>query len=79
MKAALVLIALTIGDLAAQVQLLPLVPGPQQQTGNFSAIPGPAQQQTGNVRDGDYLIAASPLPAFADGKRALLVAAAPAA
>ncbi|HEX8790673.1 MAG TPA: MXAN_5187 C-terminal domain-containing protein [Polyangiaceae bacterium] len=38
-----------------------------------------AQQQTGNVRDGDYLIAASPLPAFADGKRALLVAAAPAA
>lgn len=38
-----------------------------------------AQQQTGNVRDGDYLIAASPLPAFADGKRGLLVAAAPAA
>lgn len=37
------------------------------------------QQQTGNVRDGDVLIAASPLPAFADGKRALLVAAAPAA
>jgi hypothetical protein len=37
------------------------------------------QQQTGNVRDGDELIAASPLPAFADGKRALLVAAAPAA
>jgi hypothetical protein len=37
-----------------------------------------AQQQTGNVRDGDYLIAASTLPAFADGKRALLVAAAPA-
>jgi hypothetical protein len=37
------------------------------------------QQQTGNIRDGDYLIAASPLPAFADGKRALLVAAAPAA
>src|SRR5262249_13557988 len=30
------------------------------------------QQQTGNVRDGDYLFAASPLPAFADGKRALL-------
>jgi hypothetical protein len=37
-----------------------------------------AQQQTGNVRDGDYLIAASPLPAFANGRRALLVAAAPA-
>lgn len=44
MKRALVLIAITIGDLAAQVQLLPLVPGPQQQTGNFSGIQGPAQQ-----------------------------------
>jgi hypothetical protein len=36
-------------------------------------------QQTDVVRDGDLLVAASPLPAFEDGKRALLVAAAPAA
>ncbi len=35
-------------------------------------------QQTDNVRDGDLLVAASPLPSFEDGKRALLVAAAPA-
>jgi hypothetical protein len=34
--------------------------------------------QTDGVRDGDQLVAASPLPAFEDGKRALLVAAAPA-
>ena len=38
-----------------------------------------AHQQTDNVRDGDLLIAASTLPAFEDGKRALIVAAAPAA
>jgi hypothetical protein len=38
-----------------------------------------AHQQTDNVRDGDLLVAASPLSAFEDGKRALLVAAAPAA
>ncbi len=38
-----------------------------------------AHQQTDVVRDGDLLVAASPLPAFEDGKRALLVAAAPAA
>lgn len=38
-----------------------------------------SHQQTDNVRDGDLLVAASPLPAFDDGKRALLVAAAPAA
>jgi hypothetical protein len=37
-----------------------------------------AHQQTDVVRDGDFLVAASPLPAFEDGKRALLVAAAPA-
>ena len=37
-----------------------------------------AHQQTDNVRDGDYIVAGSPLSAFADGKRALLVAAAPA-
>ncbi|MDP9002470.1 MAG: hypothetical protein M3O46_20455 [Myxococcota bacterium] len=37
-----------------------------------------AHQQTDVVRDGDLLVAASPLPAFEDGKRALLVAAAPA-
>jgi hypothetical protein len=36
-------------------------------------------QETDVVRDGDYLIAASPLPAFEDGKRALIVAASPAA
>lgn len=35
-------------------------------------------QQTDNVREGDILVAASPLPSFEDGKRALLVAAAPA-
>jgi hypothetical protein len=38
-----------------------------------------AHQQTDVVRDGELLVAASPLPAFEDGKRALLVAAAPAA
>jgi hypothetical protein len=38
-----------------------------------------AHQQTDVVRDGDLLVAAAPLPAFEDGKRALLVAAAPAA
>jgi hypothetical protein len=38
-----------------------------------------AHQQTDVVRDGELLIAASPLPAFEDGKRALIVAAAPAA
>jgi hypothetical protein len=38
-----------------------------------------AHQQADVVRDGDLLIAASPLPGFEDGKRALLVAAAPAA
>jgi hypothetical protein len=38
-----------------------------------------AHQQTDNVHDGELLVAASPLPAFEDGKRALLVAAAPAA
>ncbi len=38
-----------------------------------------AHQQTDNVRDGDLLVAGSPLPAFDDGRRALLVAAAPAA
>ncbi|HEY8087812.1 MAG TPA: hypothetical protein VIF09_08205, partial [Polyangiaceae bacterium] len=37
-----------------------------------------AHQQTDNVREGDLLVAASPLPSFEDGKRALLVAAAPA-
>jgi methyl-accepting chemotaxis protein len=36
-------------------------------------------QQTDNVKEGDLLVAASPLPSFEDGKRALLVAAAPAA
>jgi hypothetical protein len=38
-----------------------------------------AHQQTDVVRDGELLVAASPLPGFEDGKRALLVAAAPAA
>jgi hypothetical protein len=38
-----------------------------------------SHQQTDNVRVGDLLVAASPLPAFEDGRRALLVAAAPAA
>ena len=37
-----------------------------------------AHGQTDGVRDGEILVAASPLPAFEDGKRALLVAAAPA-
>jgi methyl-accepting chemotaxis protein len=37
-----------------------------------------AHQQTDVLRDGDLLVAASPLPAFEDGKRALLAAAAPA-
>ncbi|MGH7295603.1 MAG: hypothetical protein ACRELB_11745, partial [Polyangiaceae bacterium] len=37
-----------------------------------------AHQQTDNVRDGDLLVAASPLQSFEDGKRALLVASAPA-
>jgi hypothetical protein len=37
-----------------------------------------AHQQTDNVVDGDQVIAASPLPAFEDGARALLVAVAPA-
>jgi hypothetical protein len=35
-------------------------------------------QQTDVVRDGELLVAATPLPAFEDGKRAILVAAAPA-
>src|SRR5262249_57392212 len=38
-----------------------------------------AHQQTDVVRDADLLVAAAPLPAFEDGKRALLVAGAPAA
>jgi methyl-accepting chemotaxis protein len=38
-----------------------------------------SHQQTENVRDGDLLVAASPLVAFEDGKHVLLVAAAPAA
>jgi hypothetical protein len=38
-----------------------------------------SHQETDVVRDGDLLIAGSPLPAFEDGKRALLVAASPAA
>ena len=37
-----------------------------------------SHQQTDVVRDGDLLIAGSPLPAFEDGKRALIVAASPA-
>jgi len=37
-----------------------------------------SHQQTDVVREGDSLVAASPLPAFEDGRRALLVAAAPA-
>jgi hypothetical protein len=37
-----------------------------------------SHQQTDVVRDGELLVAASPLSAFEDGKRALLVAAAPA-
>jgi hypothetical protein len=37
-----------------------------------------SHQQTDNVRDDELLVAAAPLPAFEDGKRALLVAAAPA-
>ena len=37
-----------------------------------------SHQQSDVVRDGDLLIAASPLPAFEDGRRALLVAASPA-
>jgi len=37
-----------------------------------------SHQQTDDVRDGDLLVAASPLPAFEDGRRAVLVAAAPA-
>jgi methyl-accepting chemotaxis protein len=36
-----------------------------------------AHQQTAVVRSGDALVAASPLPAFEEGQRALLVAAAP--
>jgi hypothetical protein len=36
-----------------------------------------AHQQTDVVRDGEILVAASPLTAFDDGRRALLVAAAP--
>jgi hypothetical protein len=35
-------------------------------------------QQTNVVREGDALVAAAPLPAFEDGKRALIVASAPA-
>ena len=38
-----------------------------------------SHQETDVVRDGDLLIAGSPLPAFEDGKRALIVAASPAA
>src|SRR4029077_9477163 len=38
-----------------------------------------AHQQTDVVREGDLLVAASPLPALEDGKRALLAAAATAA
>lgn len=38
-----------------------------------------SHQQTDVVRDGDLLIAGAPLPAFEDGKRAVLVAASPAA
>jgi hypothetical protein len=37
-----------------------------------------SHQQTDVVRDGDLLVASSPLPAFGEGQRALLVAAAPA-
>ena len=37
-----------------------------------------SHQQSDVVRDGDLLISASPLPAFEDGRRALLVAASPA-
>lgn len=37
-----------------------------------------AHEQTDNVREGDLLVAASPLPSFEDGKRSLLVAGAPA-
>jgi hypothetical protein len=37
-----------------------------------------SHQQTDVVRDGDLLVAVAPLPGFEDGKRALLVAAAPA-
>jgi hypothetical protein len=37
-----------------------------------------SHQQTDTVREGDLLVAASPLPSFEDGKNALLVAAAPA-
>ncbi|HEY1693051.1 MAG TPA: MXAN_5187 C-terminal domain-containing protein [Polyangiaceae bacterium] len=37
-----------------------------------------AHEQTDNVREGDLLVAASPLPSFEDGRRALLVAGAPA-
>jgi methyl-accepting chemotaxis protein len=37
-----------------------------------------SHQQTDVVKEGEWLVAASPLPAFEDGKRALLVAAAPA-
>jgi hypothetical protein len=36
-----------------------------------------SHQETDVVRDGDLLIAGSPLPAFEDGKRALIVAASP--
>ncbi len=38
-----------------------------------------SHQETDVVRDGDLLIASSPLPAFEDGKRALIVAASPGA
>jgi hypothetical protein len=38
-----------------------------------------SHQETDVVRDGDLLIAGSPLPAFEDGKRALIVAASPGA
>jgi hypothetical protein len=38
-----------------------------------------SHQQTDKVSVGDLLVAASPLPAFEDGRRSLLVAAAPAA
>lgn len=38
-----------------------------------------SHQETDVVRDGELLIAGSPLPAFEDGKRALIVAAAPGA
>jgi len=63
---------------AHSAQSIPQLDESVNQTAKDTLKNALSHQQTDVVRDGDLLVAVAPLPGFEDGKRALLVAAAPA-